>query len=330
MSATTGIQWTDATWNPVVGCTKVSQGCKNCYAKTLHDQRHKAHLAGKKVAPQYAQPFETVQLMPGRLDQPLHWRKQRRIFVNSVSDLFHEHIPDDFLLSVFDVMRRCTWAGGQNCGRISGDGHTFQILTKRAQRMRDFVRRLSWTGERLILADRDAPTSGVSAMMEQIWLGVSVENQAAACERIPLLLDTPAAVRFLSCEPLIGPVDLMPWLYDEFEATTMPDLDAPKPPSRGLSWVIVGGESGNHPRVLFLEWVRDILRDCAGAGVAPYVKQLGVMPFTRKSEFFGKGRSRDSLADGWYHELRDSHGGDPAEWPEDLRIREFPMEAALV
>src|SRR4051812_18556853 len=122
MSATTGIEWTDATWNPVVGCTKVSQGCKHCYAKTIHDLRHKAHLAGKAVAPQYAQPFETVQLKPERLTAPLGWRQPKRIFVNSVSDLFHDDVPIEYIASVWAVMALAR-------------RHTFQILTKRPARM---------------------------------------------------------------------------------------------------------------------------------------------------------------------------------------------------
>jgi protein gp37 len=126
MSQASSIEWTDATWNPVVGCTKVSPGCKNCYAKTLHDLRHKAHGEGKKVPAQYAHPFEVVQLMPDRLTDPLSWRKPRKVFVNSVSDLFHKDVPDEFLDWVFAVM-------------ALAPRHTFQVLTKRADRMREYM-----------------------------------------------------------------------------------------------------------------------------------------------------------------------------------------------
>src|SRR6185436_14420816 len=126
MSAKSNIEWTDATWNPVVGCEKVSQGCKFCYAKTVHDRRYKAFLEGKAVAPQYRVPFETVQLKPERLTLPLSWRAPRRIFVNSVSDLFHDGVPDDFIDRVFAVM-------------AVSRRHTFQILTKRAQRMQAYL-----------------------------------------------------------------------------------------------------------------------------------------------------------------------------------------------
>lgn len=171
-AVSTGIQWTDETWNPVVGCRKVSEGCRNCYAKELHDRRHKAFKAGKKMLPQYAQPFEVVQLMPDRLEQPLHWRKPRRVFVNSVSDLFHEDVPDEFLDRVFAVMALA--------GR-----HTFQVLTKRPDRMRSYV----WSKRRVLdpwtarlahaLSDVAVPLGRswpltIPWPLPNVWLGVSV------------------------------------------------------------------------------------------------------------------------------------------------------------
>ncbi len=254
----TNIGWTEATWNPVVGCTRCSPGCGRCYAFTLHDQRHEAHRRGKSVPPQYARPFKEVQLVPDRIDDPLHWIKPRMVFVNSMSDLFHEDVPDDYVLRVFDTMRRCTWAGGQGCGRIGGDGHTFQVLTKRAERMRDFMGRLRWDGEKLVL-DKAVP-GGLHSMLKQIWLGVSVENQEWADRRMPHLLATPAAVRFISVEPLLGPIEFDANLHNLYG---------------GIHWAIVGGESGGDRRPCEVEWFTNIVRQCDDAGVRVFVKQDG-------------------------------------------------------
>src|SRR3989304_8639963 len=169
MSATTSIEWTDATWNPVRGCTKVSPGCKNCYAETFAERRRR--LPGHA----YEQGF-APRLGPGSLDMPRKWKQPRRIFVNSMSDLFHAEVPDEYIGRVFDVMRECPQ-------------HTFQVLTKRAARMRDAV------------------THGLT-VPANVWLGVSVEDQERADERIPELLGCVARVLFLSCEPLLGMVGL--------------------------------------------------------------------------------------------------------------------------
>lgn len=211
------ISWTDKTWNPVVGCNRVSPGCAHCYAKALHDMRHRAHLAGKQTAPQYALPFETVQLMPNRLDYPLHWRRPARIFVNSVSDLFHEDVPVEFLARVFDVMACATLTcHGHKWEKHTdecwtGTPHTFQVLTKRPERMLKVLTEElpeyvfnCWPGDSALSIAME-----VAWPLPNVWLGTSVENQRWADERIPLLLRTPAAVRFLSCEPLLGPVDLL-------------------------------------------------------------------------------------------------------------------------
>jgi protein gp37 len=269
MSAITGIEWTDRTWNPTVGCDRVSPGCARCYAKTLHDRRHEAVGRGAKLARQYSQPFETVQLMPGRLSDPLGWRKPARVFVNSVSDLFHDDVPDEFIARVFAVMA-LAWQ------------HTFQVLTKRPARMREWVRgvtldSLASVGMREALAKYGPVLSGRDdawiarngdAVREQfttwplpnVWLGVSVENQRWADERIPLLMQTPAAKRFLSCEPLLGPVDLR-W-----------HLSSVWP---GIDWVIVGGESGNGAREMRPEWAQAIRDECTAHDVAFFFKQWG-------------------------------------------------------
>jgi protein gp37 len=291
VSSISKIEWCDRTWNPVVGCTKVSQGCKHCYAKTLHDQRHKAFTEGKlQNFPQYAEPFETVQLMPDRLADPLSWRKPSRVFVNSVSDLFHEDVPDSYIAHVFITM-------------AEAERHTFQILTKRPERM------LGWFTEYLPKACSGESPAPVWPL-PNVWLGVSVENQAAADERIPVLLQTPAAVRFLSCEPLLGALDLS--LYLEEEGYIDDQYVRP------VDWVIAGGESGKGARPCNVEWITAIVADCDLNSVACFVKQLGALAVDCEL---------DVAIGGPRLPLRNRHGGDPAEWPEELRVREFPTIA---
>jgi protein gp37 len=266
VSAQTGISWTDRTWNPVVGCTKVSQGCKHCYAKTLHDMRHKAFLAGKlQNIPQYAQPFETVQTLSDRLNDPYRWRKPSRVFVNSMSDLFHDDVPGEFIAQVFAVM--------------SGNPqHTFQVLTKRPARMLAFVAAVGLSPLGFRTHNRaecssyggDGVLVGANWPLPNVWLGVSVENQAAADERIPLLLQTPAAIRFLSCEPLLGGLDLSPYMgaapnITGERITQYSDID----------WVIVGGESGRGARPMYADWARSLRDQCGSAGVPFHFKQWG-------------------------------------------------------
>jgi protein gp37 len=214
MSTSTGIEWTDATWNPVTGCTKVSPGCKHCYAERLASRLQAMGNA------RYASAF-AVTLHPDLLELPLHWRQPRRVFVNSMSDLFHEAIEADYIRRVFDTMRRAYW-------------HQFQILTKRSARLRSLAPTLPWP--------------------ENVWQGVSVEN-ATYVPRVADLQAVPAAVRFLSVEPLLGPI--------------------PKLPLRGIGWVIVGGESGPHRRPVDPAWVRDIRDQCLAARVPFFFKQWG-------------------------------------------------------
>lgn len=202
------------TWNPVTGCTKISQGCKNCYAermaKRLKAMGSDRYRAGFKVT-----------LHHNLLDVPMRWRRPRTIFVNSMSDLFHEDIPDAYISKVFETMRACPQ-------------HTFQVLTKRAERLAAMAETLSWP--------------------EHVWMGVSVEDSRVS-DRIQCLQQVPAKVRFLSLEPLIGPLDNLSL--------------------RGISWVIVGGESGPRARPMRREWVNSILRQCRTAGVAFFFKQWG-------------------------------------------------------
>jgi len=208
------IEWTDASWNPVTGCTQVSPGCANCYAKALTERFNGPGS------------FDTVVLHPERLDTPLHWRKPRRIFVNSMSDLFHEDIPMDFLANIWEVMEKTPQ-------------HTYQILTKRAEIMR---RRVGGT----------AGMAWAFDVLPNVWLGVSAENQRWFDQRWPILEATPAALRFISYEPALGPLLLG---------------DA-RP-----GWVICGAESGPKRRPFNLAWARELRDECWAAGVPFFMKQ---------------------------------------------------------
>lgn len=283
------IQWTDATWNPTIGCTRVSAGCDHCYAYTLHDQRHAAWLAGEwpDAPPQYHRPFSEVQLLDNkRLSLPLRWRKPRRIFVDSMADLFHPDVPDEFIDRVFCVMG-------------AARRHTFQVLTKRPRRMERYLndpetKYRVWGAARSLVENtlhRDMydaipiPAEGggkgpawcypAEWPFPNVWLGTSVENQEAAY-RIDWLVRTPAAVRFLSCEPLIGPLVLEKWLWRDIGYTwgefgKLPTVE----PSGDLHWVVAGGESGPDYRPLDLDWARSLRDQCVSAGVPYFFKQVG-------------------------------------------------------
>ena len=299
MSDKSGIQWTDATWNPVTGCSKVSQGCKNCYA--LRDW---ARLAAPRATPNAytGREFTDVMFHPERLDQPLRWTKPRRVFVNSMSDLFHENMEHHEIEKVFGVMGACPQ-------------HTFQVLTKRPERMRELLTDAAFC-EMAWLEAEQRTHAEMQWPFPNVWLGVSVEDQATADERIPLLLQTPAAVRFVSYEPALGPVDFtaikhthspgyfgdaLQWYHQPHGVTGYPALD----------WVIVGGESGPKARPCRIEWIESVVRQCRGANVACFVKQIGTNPI-----WAGAVTSPIAPARG--------KGGDPAEWPIDLRVREMP------
>lgn len=243
MAANTTIEWTGATWNPVTGCVEVSEGCDHCYARTFAERW--------RGTPGHAfeQGFD-VKLWPERLTLPLQWRKPKQIFVTSMSDLFLDVVTTAYCARVFATMALARH-------------HVFQVLTKRPGRMRslltapDFQDLVRVEADRLAAAWPRLEPGPWQWPLPNVWAGVSVENERWAHVRLPLLAQTPAAVRFASCEPLLGPVDLRPWL------------------DGGLDWVIVGGESGAGHRPFDLDWARQIRDDCVDQQVSFFFKQVG-------------------------------------------------------
>lgn len=246
MSDRTKIEWTDASWNVVTGCTVVSPGCDNCYAKTFAER-------WRGTPGHYFEQGFDVQLRPDKLDQPLRWKKPRRIFVNSMSDLFHKDVPDEYIARVLAVIALTPQ-------------HTYQLLTKRHGRMKSLLGGVDGSGHRLLEATTDETTAqalyDAPWPLPNLWLGVSVEDQARADLRIPALLDTPAYMRWLSCEPLLGPIDLRATDKD-----TLVD--------GGIDWVVVGGESGHGARPMHPDWARDLRDQCTDTGVPFFFKQWG-------------------------------------------------------
>ncbi len=227
MAEISKIEWTDSTWNPVTGCTKISPGCKYCYAEVIAER-----YRGVPDHP-YEQGFD-MRLWPQRLELPLRWKKPRRIFVNSMSDLFHPDVPDEFIDGVFETMCRAAH-------------HQFQVLTKRPERMSEYVE--SW----------DKNFGPLAEKYRNIWLGSSIETEKYM-ERARIVSGLPSFVRFLSCEPLLGSLDLSPVLSGK---------------RRGINWVIVGGESGPRSRPMKKEWVAEIRDQCRRAEVPFFFKQWG-------------------------------------------------------
>jgi protein gp37 len=243
MSEKTGIEWTDATWNPVTGCTKISPGCAHCYIeRTPPFRMNHRRFNGKGTT--------GVQLHPERLNIPFRWRKPRRVFVNSLSDLFHDAVPTEFILKVFETM-----AFAKN--------HIFQVLTKRPQRMKHLLA----YGPKMLCDSPEHHRLLCTMPLPNVWLGVSVENQHFADERIPLLLDTPAAIRFISAEPLLEPIELP-------EAAYKCPGNEPHAQCPCLDWVIVGAESGPGARDCDYEWVYELVDQCQEVCLPIFVKQL--------------------------------------------------------
>ncbi|MEX3967320.1 DUF5131 family protein [Paraburkholderia sp. EG286B] len=288
MSENSKIEWTDATWNPVRGCARVSPGCTNCYAERVAmrfrgtGQPYEGLVRVTSQGPKWE---GNVQLIHEKLEEPMSWRRPRRVFVNSMSDLFHEDVPFEYIDKVFAIMCRAR-------------EHTFQVLTKRADRMLEYMsdpHRHGW-----VLAASHSNEIRIAAMewcqwpAPNVWLGVSIEDQMRADERITKLLMTPARIRFLSMEPLLGPVDLQPWFDptgmccgQEMQScedcpadaewihgpTTEYAEDGYSSPS--IDWVIVGGESGPGARPMNPDWARSLRDQCAHAGVPFFFKQFG-------------------------------------------------------
>lgn len=308
MSTNSAIEWTDCTWNPVVGCTRVSAGCDHCYAVRQSfrlEQFRKVAYTGLTVLNSRGERHfnGTVRIVPEALELPLHWKKPRRVFVNSMSDLFHKDVPFDFIDRVFAVMALCPQ-------------HTFQVLTKRPERMAEYMPG-KWDDGRGVYCEykrRKPDNTMMPWPLPNVILGTSCEDQASADERIPHLLRCPAAVRMLSLEPLLGPIDM--------EVVSRPPCFHCQPhgwsnwwPTQ-IQWVIVGGESGPKARPCNVDWIRSIIAQCKAAGVTCFVKQLGHYAILDKRYERAPFPATRKLAD--------PKGGDMDEWPEDLRVREFP------
>ena len=360
MGEKTKIEWTDATWNPLRGCSRVSEGCRHCYAELLAARFSKAGAWGHgfaemtKHGPRWT---GRVELLPSRLDLPLRWSEPRRIFVSSTSDVFHESLPDEAIDRIFTTM-------------ALAHQHTFQILTKRPERMRQYLERLTastrelgyenWPrrleaqmnglvdiiGAKRVQQICETPDVNSEWPLPNVWLGVSVEDQASADARIPLLLSTPAAKRFVSYEPALGPVRFTHlYVRDECELDAVRGTEAatvqhlavpPRKVYAPLDWIIVGGESGPGARPFDVAWARSTIAQCKAAGVACFVKQLGASPcdsnvncsdWGEEIEFDGPPRGVDGAAAASVR-LRDRKGGRVDEWPDDLRVREFPPGAS--
>ena len=300
MSGPSSIEWTEHTWNPVRGCSRVSPGCEHCYAERFESRgltSQRSPTTGEAFAifrPGGPHWTGRVELIPEMLNVPLKRKKPTMYFVNSMSDLFHEKLTAKEIYRVFAVMEQASW-------------HTFQILTKRAALMLEVMREIYGS-------------ANMGYVLPNVWLGVSVENQKYADERIPLLLQTPAAVRFISAEPLLGPID--------FKRLKMGnDLRLVN-----LDWVIVGGESGPRARPCDIAWIRSIRDQCKAANVPCFVKQLGSHIVASGNTCFGwpinevSGLWSDCRVDPPRIHVPNKKGGKMEEWPEDLRVREIPRK----
>lgn len=277
MGQKTGIEWTEATWNPIRGCSRVSEGCRNCYAETVAKRFSGPGQPYEGLIAKGGQWNGQIVEAPHKLHEPLRWTKPRMIFVNSMSDLFHERVPDSYIDQVFAVM-------------ALAQRHTFQILTKRPERMRDYLsseglaERIGWAEHEIFEAFGSLPAGAYQGPthrrlpLENVWLGVSVEDQKTANERIPMLLNTPATIRWVSMEPLLGPVNLTringcPTDDRYMDSGCMDSLRCRRPSS--LDWVVVGGESGAKARPMHPGWPRSLRDQCQAAGVPFLFKQWG-------------------------------------------------------
>jgi protein gp37 len=344
MAADTTIEWTHRpgtrarTWNPTRGCSRISPGCNACYAEGIAGRFSGPGLAFEGFATRGKNGgrwTRKLALLDDALDAPLRWREPSTVFVNSMSDLFHEALTNEEIAAVFGVM-------------AESPKHTFIVLTKRAKRMREWFEWIAreTSGEhapdpsfvvRTMATNRGVELDQLASSpwpLPNVWCGVSVESQEYADERIPHLIETPATVRFLSCEPLLGPLNLHAWLCAHGH------VDGSHPeqrwanicePRREIDWVIAGGESGPGARPMELEWARSIVRQCAEANVPAFVKQLGAVPILGESEWREEGgrllshSGSKRAPDGFVAiAMPDSKGGTFEAFPSDLQVRQFP------
>ena len=333
MAENSSIEWTDTTWQVTTGCEEVSPGCGHCYARTMAKRLRAMALAdiaaGKDPGAKrhYINAVDErgkwtgkVVPRPDALNEPLRWKKPRRVFVNSMSDLFHPDVPFAFIDQVFAVMALTPQ-------------HTYQVLTKRPERMAEYLTRsdahnqIELGAEELGLGMGDPALGGKyrfrSLPFQNVWLGTSVENQET-CSRLDYLTKCPAAVRFVSFEPLLESVDpgFRNWADD---------------PKYRIHWAIMGGESGPGARPCNADWIRFLIDDCRHADVACFVKQLGANAYDETNRpaadvLFPNGVPDGVVCEGFVQRrhdlaLADRKGGDMAEWPADLRVRQFPTKA---
>lgn len=287
MSTNSKIEWTETTWNPTTGCDRVSAGCDNCYALTMSKRLKAMGQARYQLDgdPRTSGPGFGLTLHEDALGEPLRWRKPRRVFVNSMSDLFHDRVPVEFLAEVFAVMARTPQ-------------HTYQILTKRHARLRSVLKSPVFKAHFARLTDGTAAADAILPL-PNVWLGVSAEDQHWADIRIPALLDTPATVRWVSAEPLLGPITLRAeWTGSDPHRRHEPSVD----------WIVIGGESGPSARPMDPEWARDIVEQARNGGTVPFVKQLGAV--------WARENGADSKGGNWWH------------WPADLCVRGYPGGAS--
>ena len=365
-----GIAWTDHTWNALRGCSRVSEGCRHCYAESQAARFSGIDAKGKPMpyhglvvigekGPRWT---GKVVLVPERFADPIRWTRPRRIFVNSMSDVFHEDVSNETIAALFGVM-------------AASPQHQFQVLTKRPERMHSWFEWVRGEGNATRVAHHEVRTCALAAArlvggkapgafgpsargevpwpLPNVWLGVSVEDQRTAGDRIPLLLDTPAAIRWVSYEPALGPVDFDEWIVRIDHCTSCHEEHPPLGPDRcpacgrggtltstfgerqrrelvegarydtpsgdpradgpELHWIVVGGESGASARPFDLAWARSTVEQCRAAGVAPFVKQLGSKPYERDGDPTKR-----------FLKLSHKKGAVMNEWPESLRVQEYP------
>lgn len=347
MASQTSIEWTATVnedgsvtkgfnWNVLSGCSRKSAGCENCYAEKMTKRlAAMGQVKYQGLLNDHGRFNGTIKFSEKDLLAPLSWKKPRKVFVNSMSDLFHEKVTDEMIDKAFAVMALTPQL-------------TYQILTKRPERMREYLigsnlvgdgEGRAWRVEQAMCEFNNwQSVNGESPEwpLPNVWLGVSVEDQKTADERIPLLLQTPAAVRWISAEPLLSAVDFEHfimcdgenvdgeflekngWAYDSWSGGFMgPNThrDSCYAPEPGIHWIVVGGESGPNARPFDIQWARDIIAQCKAADVPVFVKQLGAKPYEpERYHKYGDAGLK----------LKNKKGGDPSEWPEDLRVREFP------